>query len=50
MNVKTSVKGGKLSANHNQSQRPVPGLPVRTAVKGGRLAGNHNQTLIRPAN
>jgi hypothetical protein len=42
MKVRTDVKGGRISLNHNQTPGPVRGLPVRTAVKGGRIALNHN--------
>ncbi|MEO6596479.1 MAG: hypothetical protein ABIP94_17140 [Planctomycetota bacterium] len=47
MKVRTDVKGGKITVNHNQTQLPAAGLAVQTAVKGGRLSANHNQTLVR---
>ena len=49
MKVRTSVKGGRLSSNHNQTllRKGVKGLRVRTSMKAGRLASNHNQTLVR---
>jgi len=41
MRVRTNVKAGGISGNHNQSL-----LRVKTGVKaGGSL--NHNQTLLR---
>jgi hypothetical protein len=42
MRIKSTVKAGKLTANHNQS---VKRLSVRSGVKAGRLAANHNQTF-----
>ncbi len=39
MKLKTNVRAGKLSANHNQAA-----MKVKTAVKAGRIATNHNQT------
>ena len=40
MQVRTKVKAGGQSFNHNQSV-----LRVKTAVKAGGLSTNHNQTL-----
>lgn len=37
MKIKTNIKAGSLTSNHNQSLR------VRTAVKAGALTTNHNQ-------
>jgi hypothetical protein len=42
MNIKTSVKSGRVNANlanHNQARK----LRVRTGVKAGGLYTNHNQ-------
>jgi hypothetical protein len=39
MITRTSVKGGRLAANHSQV------LKVRTGLKGGRLAVNHSERL-----
>lgn len=51
MKVKTNVKAGKLTANHNQTMlreaAKAKGLRVKTNVKAGRLLGNHNQVLLR---
>jgi len=49
MKVRTNVKAGRLSSNHNETlvREGVKGLKVRTNVKAGRLAGNHNETLVR---
>ena len=44
MRIKTRIKSGKLSANHNQA---VKGLRVRSSFRAGRLAANHNQTVTR---
>ena len=40
MKIKTRVKAGKLSVNHNAS-----GLKVKTNLKAGRLSANHNTTV-----
>lgn len=42
LRVKTGLKAGKLTANHNPTAR---GLRVRTALKGGKIATNHNARL-----
>jgi hypothetical protein len=39
LKVKSGVKGGKLSTNHNKT------LKVKSGVKGGKLATNHNAVL-----
>ena len=39
MTIRTHVKVGKLSANHNDA------LQVRSTVKAGKLAANHNEAL-----
>jgi hypothetical protein len=51
MQVKTKVKAGAFTANHNQtlvrdrvSRQP---LKVKTKVKAGAFTANHNQTLVR---
>jgi hypothetical protein len=54
MQVKTNVKGGILTLNHNEtlvrSAVPAcPGLKVKTSVKAGGLEINHNQKQIRVA-
>jgi hypothetical protein len=41
MKVKSSVKAGRLSANHHQTAK---GLRVKPSVKGGGRDLNHNQT------
>lgn len=41
MKVKSNVKAGGASLNHNQS---VKGLRVKSNVKAGRIISNHNQT------
>ena len=41
MNIKTKVRAGKLSSNHNTTV-----VNVKTKVKAGKLAGNHN-TVVR---
>ena len=47
MKVRTNLKAGALSANHNQTV--ARGLRVKSSVKAGALLGNHNQTTIRAA-
>jgi hypothetical protein len=61
MQVKTKVKAGALSANHNQTlvrdgaqamagtrpQAAGQGIKVKTRVKAGAMTTNHNQTLVR---
>ena len=44
MRIKSRLRVGKLTANHNQA---VGGLRVKSSVKAGRLAANHNQTVTR---
>jgi hypothetical protein len=51
MQVKTRVKAGGLSLNHNETlvraPRQAQGLKVKTRVKAGGLKLNHNETLVR---
>lgn len=41
MKIKTNLKAGSLTANHNQSSA----LKVKTSVKAGSLSQNHNQSV-----
>jgi hypothetical protein len=41
MQVRTNVKAGGQSLNHNQ-----PALRVKTGVKAGGISSNHNQVLV----
>ncbi|HKQ77957.1 MAG TPA: hypothetical protein VJ810_29945 [Blastocatellia bacterium] len=43
MKVKTNVKAGKITTNHNQTV--ARGLKVKSGVKAGAIASNHNQTV-----
>jgi hypothetical protein len=43
--IKTNVKAGGLTHNHNQ--KAASGLKVESRVKAGGLATNHNQTVAR---
>ena len=55
MKIKTNVKAGGLTTNHNQTV--VRGLKVKSSVKAGSTQNyppdpyfkpsNHNQTLVR---
>ena len=42
MRVKTNVKAGIITMNHNQA---VKGLRVRSSVRAGIITPNHNQTV-----
>ena len=44
MKVKSSVKAGKITVNHNQA---VKGLRVKSSVKAGGQMLNHSQTVTR---
>ena len=41
MKIKTTVRAGGLSANHNQN-----GLKVKTKLRAGALTTNHNQNVL----
>jgi hypothetical protein len=41
MTIKTNVKAGALTTNHNET------LAVRSAVKAGALLSNHNESFRR---
>ena len=51
MQVKTKVKAGGLTLNHNETlvrvQKPTQGLKVKTRIKAGGIQLNHNETLVR---
>ncbi len=48
MKVKTNIKAGALSTNHNETlAREAKTLKVKTGVKAGALTTNHNETLAR---
>ena len=51
MKLRTNLKAGALSNNHNETQirntKPSTGLRVKTRVKAGALAPNHNETQVR---
>ena len=38
MTIKTKIRAGSLTNNHNQA------VKVKTGVKAGALTSNHNQT------
>ena len=44
MRVKSNMKAGALSGNHNQT---VKGLRVKSSVKAGGVKLNHSQTVTR---
>ena len=43
MRIKTNVKAGGISMQHNQ--RITRRLKVKSGVKAGKLASNHSQTI-----
>ena len=47
MKVKSSLKAGGQSLNHNQVLLGTRGLKVRSNVKAGGQTLNHNQVLVR---
>jgi large exoprotein involved in heme utilization and adhesion len=51
MQVKTRVKAGGITLNHNETlvraQGQSRGLTVKTRVKAGGITLNHNETLVR---
>ena len=49
MKVKTNLKAGGLSTNHNETLVRVQakGLKVKTHLKAGGFFLNHNETLVR---
>jgi hypothetical protein len=51
MKVKTRLKSGGLSINHNETlvRDRAKGLKVKTHLKSGGLSINHNETLVRDA-
>jgi hypothetical protein len=50
MKIKTHVKAGYVSVNHNETLVRDParakGLKVKTRVRAGALTTNHNETLV----
>jgi hypothetical protein len=51
MKVKTKIKAGGTTLNHNEAPardaRKPQGLKVRTGIKAGGLSANHNEALAR---
>jgi hypothetical protein len=51
LKVKTRLKAGGLTSNHNETlartPRPATGLKVKTRVKAGGISLNHNETILR---
>ena len=47
MKIKTNIKSGGLSNNHNQTMARAAGLKIRTSIKAGGFTSNHNQTCAR---
>jgi hypothetical protein len=41
LKIRSGIKAGKLSSNHNHA---VSGLRIKSHVRAGKLATNHNQT------
>ena len=44
MRVKSNVKAGGITYNHNQT---TAGVRVKSRVKAGGISWNHNQTVKR---
>jgi lipoate-protein ligase B len=47
MQIKSSVKAGGMSLNHNEKLVRSVGVRVRTAVHAGGVSVNHNEKLVR---
>src|SRR5437762_1397909 len=49
MQIRTNVKAGGQSLNHNQTmlRESAKGLRVKTSLKAGGQTINHNQTMLR---
>jgi hypothetical protein len=47
MQVKTNLKAGGISGNHNQTLVRTKGLKIKTNLKTGGSSLNHSQTLVR---
>ena len=39
MQVKSTLKAGKIALNHNES------VKLKTGLRAGKLASNHNETM-----
>jgi len=39
MQIKSTLRAGKLGANHNEN------LKLKTGLKAGKIALNHNETM-----
>ena len=52
MQVKTKVRAGGVTANHNetlaQAKQPTTGLKVKTGIKAGGFIGKNDNSLIIP--
>jgi hypothetical protein len=45
MKIKTQIRAGRLSSNHNATAQSAVTMKVKTGVRAGKLAGNHNATV-----
>jgi hypothetical protein len=45
MKIRSTIKAGSFSQNHNQTVSRGP--KVKSKVKAGSLTANHNQTITR---
>jgi len=44
MKIKTQIRAGKISANHNPTVGQATTMQVKTGIKAGKISSNHNAT------
>ena len=44
--IRTTLKGGALTANHAEALVAKQGLVIRTTLKGGALTANHAEAIV----
>jgi hypothetical protein len=45
MRIKSGIKSGRITTNHNAKAVREPGVKVKSKVRAGRLVTNHNARL-----